>query len=243
VVNDLYKERMVAVLDILGFSTLLKERSLEDIVAIYRRLFVRALHYAIHKKDAPADLRLDALAEEAPVGIAWFSDTVFVYSRSGSPHDLRVFMEVVAWMLFFTVFDPKIRLRCGIAYGRVYTDEANRLYFGQPFADAHDLEARQQWSGGALTDSARRALPPGAVDIHDFYLTEYDVPVKDGTERLLAVDWTRGIHDPTTFPWSPASPEPTAEDLSTPDMARKAEKWRNTRRFHSDVCKFCAGKS
>ncbi len=238
--------RMVAVCDILGFTGLLDSRPLQQVVSSHLDYFRRALDFAVRQRKAADNvISLSALREQQRVGVAWFSDTVLLYSLGDSDEDCRRVIETVAWLLFVTMFKSTTRIRAGIGYGELYVDAANEVFIGPAIVDAHRLEKAQEWAGGALTESAAKRIPPAVADdwkerYFSWYLVPYRVPLKrqgGGARDGLAVDWTRGIHDYQKFPWSGASIVPTREDRQT--RRDVVTKWRNTKKFHHDVCDNC----
>jgi hypothetical protein len=241
-------DRMIAVCDILGFTQLLESTPLQQVVSSHLDYFTKSLAFAVHQRNrADNAISLTALREQQRVGIAWFSDTVLVYSLGDSDEDCRRVIETVAWFLFVTMFPPTARIRAGIGYGELYVDLANEIFVGPAIVDAHRFEKAQEWAGGALTESAAARIPVAVADDwkRDFgwYLLPYRLPLKgeqrDHPRDGLAVDWTRGIHDyqEFSFPWSATSKLPTREDEQTkPDVVAK---WRNTKKFHDDVCDAC----
>lgn len=239
--------RMIAVCDILGFTHQLESTPLQQVVSSHLKHFTRALAFAVHqRKSADNAISLAALREQQRVGIAWFSDTVLIYSLGDSDEDCRRVIETVAWLLFVTMFESTTRIRAGIGYGELYVDVANEVFVGPAIVDAHKLERAQEWAGGALSESAAKRIPPAVAGdwkrYFSWYLLPYRLPLKrqqGGRRDGLAVDWTRGIHEyqKVLFPWSPTSRLPTREDKQT--MRDVVRKWRNTKKFHGDVCDDC----
>ncbi len=231
---------MVAVCDLLGFSNLVQQNDLNVIVNNNLGYLRQALHHSIHHNDFPEEVpTLNELLQHDNVGFAWFSDTLLFYGRDDSDESNRRVIETIGWLIFETMLIPQIRIRAGISYGEIHVDTENSLYVGSAIIDAYQLEKIQLWSGGALTDSASERMSSG-----NDWLIPYNVPVRTqnggrSNRHTLAINWTFGIHmaDTFLFHWSLNHEEPPQEEIdNNPDIV---EKWRNTRQFHIDACRFC----
>lgn len=241
------QKRMVAVCDILGFSKLVEENPLNQLIDNSLSFFRKALNYAINHVPITSETSeppsLEDLKKQNRVGFAWFSDTVLFYSITNEDKDCRILIETIAWLLFATMSSPNTRIRAGISYGDIFIDEKNEIYVGQPLIEAFKLEQDQDWSGGCLTDSAKNHIPKDAIEEFNWYLIHYYVPLKSkrgkSPEKKLAVDWTRGIHFPETFilPWYTDVKYPSPEEMQT--SSDIISKWRNTKAFYENVCKHC----
>lgn len=233
----------VAVCDVLGFSDLVNKTDLGTLVDDHLAKLQGCLSHSIHKQIFSNQVpSLTEITAHPKVGIAWFSDTVLLYTREDNDACLQELYATVGWLLFETLIQSRTRIRAGIAYGEAFIDAPNSLYVGRPIIEAHCLEQRQQWSGAALAPSAvdRTPLCVRDGDFADWWLVRYDVPLKKKglTCDTFAVDWTIGVHQPGTFPrWSAESAEPTAADWRTKESV--CQKWKNTRKFHDEICRQC----
>ena len=240
------KNYMMAVCDILGFANLVKELQLYTVVDNTLVYFRKALYHAIHQNDIPDEPpSLEALSNQNRIGFAWFSDTALFYTLNDTEAGYRTLLETVSWLLFDTMWSTGCRIRAGISYGEAYIDPKNGIYVGKVLVEAHELEKKQEWSGGALTKAAEACIPNEFLAKDNFTrcLTHYDVPLKgDATERMLAIDWTTGIHDEEfRLLWSKDSDKPTQEDIK--ERPALVGKWRNTIKFHEDVCTQCKNEN
>ena len=239
-------ERMVAVCDITGFARLVERSSLEQLVGTHLTFFRQALRHALHQ-DAPesSDLSLAALRQQSRVGIAWFSDTVIVYGLDDSDEACHNLIETIGWLIFETlVGTPSTKFRAGVAYGELHTDVENEMYVGKGLVEAYKVEREQEWTGGALSCSAKQRVSAATnpqLPTSGWWLTPYTIPVKGGPESApvsdVAIDWTLGIHEPTHIPWSSESAEPAPGDYQ--ERADVCRKWYNTRQFHRAMCRWC----
>lgn len=256
-----YKNAMVAVCDILGFKRLLYSIPLEEIVEDDFSYLRKALYSSLHRKKTPEHTpTLEEFHAQDRVGFAWFSDTVLLYSLEDNEERHCDVIETAAWLIIHTIVEATVRFRIGISYGEVFIDTENQIYLGKAIAEAHELQKRQQWSGGALTKQAAAKIPQYIKDSdfpYPWQLARYSVPLKQtkrngvtvvdkddkpiddllviGRVPMLAIDWTRFLHTEFNMPWSKKRPEPLPNE-APPDVIMK---WRQTVEFHDKVCKFC----
>ena len=234
-------QSLIAVCDILGFSNLVSERPLEEVVDNAVGWFRMALKHSVLGGDfatSPPPTR--DLDDHPNVAVVWFSDTILFYTRRDTDEAVGELLQAVASLLFETILEGTTKIRAGVAYGEVYMDPENSIYVGVPIVEAHQLEEKQEWAGAALTPSAcRRVRACGtAGEIARWWVTQWDVPLKCGTvEPTLAVNWNKGVHAPSwRLRWSESSELPPAD--ANPSIVAKFE---NTRRFHNAHCEDCAG--
>jgi hypothetical protein len=236
----MYRKYTIALCDILGFSDLVKGNPLDAVVDDVLGWFRKALHHSINKNGWPEIVpAFDEINKNSRIGLAWFSDTILLFTREDTNESLQELLQTVEWLLFETMlYTP--RMRAGIAYGDAFIDPKNAMYVGVPIIDAYELEQQQRWSGAALTKYASDRIPEYAREgkFADWPVIPYNVPIKNSkTISTLAVNWTQGIHNQLTLNWSDKREEPTSEDwVNRPSIC---EKLLNTRQFHIDVCDQC----
>nr|MBF0221448.1 hypothetical protein [Desulfobulbaceae bacterium] len=236
------RQYTIAICDILGFSELVRSTPLDTVVGNVLGWFRKALHHSINKNDWPETVpNFDDINKNSNIGLAWFSDTILLFTHEDSDESLQELLQSVAWLLFVTMFS-NTRMRAGIAYGNAFIDPKNAMYVGKPIIDAYEMEQKQQWAGAALTDSAAGRVPEfvRGGKFADWPILPYNVPLKNNeTISTLALDWTYGIHHQNPFLWSKKNDDPTPEDwAANPSICQK---WQNTKQFHMDVCKQCHG--
>jgi len=236
----MYSKYTIALCDILGFSDLVKSNPLDAVADNVLGWFRQALHHSINKNGWPEVIpTFDEIDKNSKIGLAWFSDTILLFTREDTDESLQELLQTVEWLLFETMHYTT-RMRAGLAYGDAFIDPKNNMYVGVPIIDAHQLEQQQQWSGAALTKSASDRVPEFARNgkFADWPILPYNVPLKKNkTIYTLAVNWTCGIHNQPPLYWSKKNEEPTSEDwASRPSVC---EKWQNTKQFHKDVCDQC----
>ena len=235
----------IAVCDILGFSHLVQENPLDHIVQGHLAWLRKALHHSIHREKFPGEVpSLQVLRNQSALGLAWFSDTILIYTLEDTDDKIRALTSSLGWLLFETMFTVGTRLRCGVSYGEAHIDTENSIYVGNSLIEAYRLEQAQVWSGGALTPQAAERLPVMARTgkyYADWFLVPYQIPVKDNKivkmVDSLAIDWTIGLHGPLDFRWSGTDAEPPADAWKTrPDIYTK---WQYTKQFHNSICRTC----
>ena len=231
----------IALCDILGFSELVANQTLDDVVQKPLTWVRRSLHRAVHQgADATEKPSLQDIQGQDKLGVAWFSDTILLYTLKDEDECIKLLLQAVGWLLFERMFSPYARIRGGIAYGEAHLDASQSIFVGKPIIEAYLSERRQAWSGCCIAESACARIPKWVQGGQrpDWWLRRYPVPLNEQpAKEMLVVDWTRGIHDLYDFPWSSKSPIPSHEDeRSMPDVC---EKWRNTKQFHREVCEWC----
>ena len=228
---------MVAVCDILGYSNLVRQTPLNEVITYHIENIRAALHSSIpHFLEPPAQPTDRQILVEGLVGFVTFSDTVVIYSLRDNRDGYRAVVTAATRLLAQHILWPGLRFRIGISYGDFYADPARNIYVGRALIDAHELERRQDWCGAALTDAAFDRIPDYFVDRH--FLTRYDVPMHGGArETYTVINWTLADHD--VLPergWMERS-------YGIPVTAQQQAielKLRNTEQFHYDVCVQCS---
>ena len=232
----------IAVCDILGFSALVESQPLDAVVDNAIGWFRKALNHSLLKSGFPTDVPpTSALDDHLNVGVAWFSDTVVIYTKDDTDEAVRDLLSSVAWLVFETLIDGRTKVRAGIAYGEAYIDPTNSLYVGKPIVEAYRLEQQQQWSGAALAPSAVARLPEHVRngEFADWWIKPWAVPLKSGEVlQTLAANWNQGIHSRDwRLRWSPSAEDPTVKDWE--EKQDLCEKFANTKKFHLAHCHDC----
>jgi hypothetical protein len=124
---------LIAVCDILGFSNLVENNPLDEVVGNAIGWFRKALNHSVHKNTFPNEVPpTKELDNHEHIGVAWFSDTLLIYTKADNDEAVRELLLVVGWLLFETLIQGKTKVRAGIAYGDAYIDCENSLYVGLP---------------------------------------------------------------------------------------------------------------
>jgi hypothetical protein len=231
---------MIAVCDILGFSSLVESNSLDTVVDHVQGWFREALYLSIHKDASPDKIpQARDFEGHEHIGVAWFSDTILLYTLKDNDEAVRQLIMTVGWLIFLTITSTT-RIRGGLSYGEAFIDKENAIFIGNPIVEAYHLEQSQQWAGAALTHAACERIPEYARSGNaEWLIIPYNVPLKNNTTfDTFAINWTWGIHQPDwRMEWSMASEFPSDKDWEEqPDIC---EKFINTKRFHDKFCWVC----
>ncbi len=230
----------IALCDILGFSDLVERRPLVRVVKNEIAWFSKALYHAVNKEWPENVPSFDEINQNSRVGLAWFSDTILLFTRKDTDNSLQELLQILASLIYMSIIEGSTRLRAGIAYGEAFIDPKKAMYVGKPIINAYRMEQQQQWSGAALTKSTSERVPEDVRNggSADWPIHPYEVPLKDNkTISRLAINWTYHIHDQDFLGWSEESKEPRPEEwISKPSIC---EKWHFTKQFHLDVCDQC----
>lgn len=231
--------RMVALCDILGYSNLVRKHSLEQLRDYHLKNIQAVIDSSIPKHNLNLGYATQSeLLTTGAVGHVSFSDTIIMYSLQDDRDGRRNVLDAVYRLISIPMNTPYYRYRVGIAYGEMYVNKDEGIYIGKALVEAHDLEAAQQWSGAALTESA-------ASMFKDYYpensmLVDYDVPVKGQTKRrCTVVNWTLAKHEiaPSKVNWMWR--EQDGERVTHYRDSEIEQKIRNTEEFHLQNCVQC----
>ena len=182
-------EKIVLVLDIMGFKSMISNLSYEE---VYLKLYKVFTSFS-HLKNMQWDLFADKFWVEL------FSDTIFIISSDCSDATVTMLNMLVSGILW-EALKLGIVFKGAYAEGKVVVDRENHICFGQPIIDAYLLEENQTWFGIACHKSVK-SISENKVDVAQFvdgkekivqikpiFIT-YNVPLKCGTEKLIAFAW------------------------------------------------------
>lgn len=226
---------LIAVCDILGFSDRVREEELKSIIEDYK--FLR-------ETVTSCSFLFDGFPENTPdVGMAFFSDTILLYSGIDSDDTCRDLLKIVSCLLFQNLFYKPTRLRAGIAYDEVYIDKINNIFLGRGIVEAAELEKAQEWSGGALALSAEKRVNKyiDSPFFVDWPIVRCYVPIKkEDCHSNIAVNWTIGIHTPMKWmKWENDSGIYSGKCTEMNRTQEIIEKRENTKAFHEQFCQLC----
>lgn len=233
------ENRMVAVCDILGYSNLVRDHSLQELRDYHVGNILNVIKSSVpnHGKNITSPTQLELL-RTGIVGHVAFSDTMVIYSLNDDRDGRKNVLDAVYRLLCIPMNTPYYRYRVGISYGEMYVDRENGIYIGKALIEAHDIEVLQEWSGAALTESAanmfRDYFPENSI------LVDYNVPIKGDTTKILTVvNWTLANHKiaPAKRNWMWRVEEgQRVSCYKNPEFERKI---RNTETFHLEKCVQC----
>jgi hypothetical protein len=256
-----YENAMVGLFDILGFKNILFSIPLKEVVDVHYGYLREALYFGIFAEEPKHDPTWEEIRDQNKLGVAWFSDSVLIYSLRDNEDNYCDLIRASAYMLMKTICCsyPPIRFRIGISYGEVFIDPEKQIYLGKPIIQAYKLQEKQQWSGGILDKFAKAKIPQYVKDQNypfPWFLIPYKVPLKlnekngfsvvnndmnslkipiTGCTTMLAIDWTRFLHGSFTLNWSKEKAEPDPGEAPYDVIF----KWKMTKEFHETVCQFC----
>ena len=227
---------MVAVCDILGYSNLVRQTPLNEVVTYHIENIQAALHSSIPRFPAqPIEGTGDQVLREELVGNLTFSDTVILYSLQDNRDGYRAVLNAATILLARHIRWPGLRFRIGISYGDFYAEPARNIYVGRALIEAHELEKRQDWCGAALTDTAVAQIHDSTID--RYYLSQYDVPMhRELRESHMVINWTLAGHE--VLPERGWMERGFAIPITETQLAVE-RKLANTERFHADMCVQC----
>jgi hypothetical protein len=201
-------ERLVAVLDILGFSQLLNTLSLDELENKLQDVFKAVAFAELFAKDVLLMTPTEELAnvpELQQLAVAIISDTIVIYGRSNQPL-LRTIVEAVAYLMDATAQLGWL-LRGAIDVDTFRAIDAHHMFIGRALATAYKLERAQNWSGCILSENILTRFPKDVEELTASGLVvRYDVPMKSSDAIIhqpqLAVNWTNmtnvHLHDRLT---------------------------------------------
>ena len=238
------KKYLIAICDILGFSNLVRTQNLSKIRTEYFQYLKGSLELAMkrtnYSNDSPVNTDLKA---NDKLGFSWFSDTFLIYTLNDDEDSCLFLLQTIGLFIFMNMNNPNTRLRVGISYGDAIIDKSENIFIGIPIVEAHELEKKQKWSGGALTKAVEYRFGEYLNSLNPFesWVLKYDIPFeKKISENLFAINWTNGLHNFNNwrhFNWNKELVDPDIKEHFTHHDI--VEKWENTKTFHTKVCWKC----
>ncbi len=189
-------ENAVAVLDILGFSNIIRDTSLDELEKKFTNGILGILMVASGLSsgaivfDDDQNLQFPELASQVAYGV--ISDTLVLYPKPGTQEPIRVLCETVALLMDWVLMSNWL-LRGAIVVGKFRALPDRNVYLGDALLEAHNLELAQQWCGCVLGRNAVARFPDEISGLAERGLIlEYNVPFKEappeGASRY-ALNW------------------------------------------------------
>ena len=173
----------VALYDVLGFTSRMRLKGLDQVRVGYRKLTRTKLDVA---GLVPVFSGLGGQYRRLASTI--FSDTVLLWCDDN--WEAVQTLITGAANLIATAVDMGWPLRGGLAYGDCVLDRQSRTFIGEPIIDAYEAEQSQLWIGAALTRSLTNhpLLGERIRALED--VVQYRVPTKESNAPLdYAVHW------------------------------------------------------
>ena len=174
---DVKANRLVALIDIMGFK---------DMVA-------RSPHEQIY------DMMLNVNKNiQKSVGIKWtntsqglvnttsYSDSIMLYSKNSNLDSFNAFANSVA-LLTNDLLSDCIPHKGSIAFGEMTLDIKNSIFFGQPLIDAFLLQEELKFYGIVLHASAEQALKPYTERLKINFVETYRCFFKQGEASNMVI--------------------------------------------------------
>ena len=174
-----------------------------------------------------------------------FSDTMFVTAASPGPagggpgpEDMLIAFSDIAWRLVVRSIEDDVPVRGCVSYGRYYTGARN-LFTGSAVDEAARYHELPQWIGVSAAPSANRALSKAIrrrSDPRNRFYTRYDIPLGSSVERdAWVVNWPRQYDNEEPGEAMENVLERIDGKLDGITDVDAALKWRNTRKFCTDM--------
>jgi len=192
-------ENVVAVMDLLGFSNIMRTVSLDELEQRFTNGLGASLAYGSLLScqflvfDRKGNI-INLTEDMSPISYGVISDTVILYLRDKNNSPLRTICETVALLLDYGVTLQKWLFRGAVDIGSFRAIPEGNLYLGSALANAHELEISQEWSGCILSNSieTRFVQELGAL-LEEGVIVDFDVPFKAQgrviKNRALVVNW------------------------------------------------------
>ncbi len=187
--------KVIALLDVLGFESLLRERGLERMLADYKKLIaiVEGMDGCmclapIPNGDGTASVGAGYLALDK----TFFSDTFLIWSDYDA-FKLPAFCQMCS-DFFCQSMELGLPIRGGIAVGTAHMDSKTGIFMGLPLVEAARAETAQDWLG--ISFGASFACEPynRFTDVRTVLPCKFHhkrEPKYDGLLPGIVLDWPR----------------------------------------------------
>lgn len=136
--------RFVVYIDIMGFKDMVTKTPHQKIYQMMKKIEKEKQNLLnINWRNRGTDL----------VDSTTYSDSIMLYSKTGSYSSLRSLLATTAALLN-TLFIENIPFTGAMAFGKMTLDPDNSIYFGQPLIDAYLLQEEIHFYGVVLHSSA-----------------------------------------------------------------------------------------
>jgi hypothetical protein len=159
-----YTNRWFCYLDLLGFTALVNDKNIEQVIPLYQKALTEMERIALPKK-------------RHGVTYSWFSDTFIIYSRGGKDQDFA-YVEHVGRLFFQSLILHQIPVRGALTYGNLYSQSSKNIFVGPALIDAYYYGERQDWLGFVLTPNVFSRLTETTVDLR--YRMHYRLVTEPG---------------------------------------------------------------
>lgn len=187
--------KVIALLDVLGFESLLRGRGLEKMLADYAKLtaIVEKMEGCLciaplPNRDGTSNVGVGYLALER----AFFSDTFLIWSDYDE-FKLPAFCQMCS-DFFCQSIELRLPIRGGIAVGDAHMDSKTGVFMGIPLVEAARVESAQRWLGISFGASFAKEPYNHFADVRTLlpYRAHHkSEPKYDGLLPGMVLDWPR----------------------------------------------------
>lgn len=140
-----YRDRWFAYLDLLGFTDLVRSRSIEEVISVYSEALTRIRTAQEHSTKKHGLLN------------SWFSDTFIIYTSSDSLEDFAR-LESAARIFFQLLINKNIPVRGCISHGKLYSQSKRNIFIGPALIESYTYGEALDWIGLCLAPSVEKRL-------------------------------------------------------------------------------------
>ncbi len=180
-----FGDKMVAFLDIIGFKRKLEKIDIESITEKYRNLLmlISSVNQELAKRGN--DLCKYYI----------FSDSIILISNGDKDENILDFI-IAVWKFTQMSMAMGLAFRGGISYGKVYTNEEENVFLGNPIVNAVKLEGVQEWIGVSCDEEAKKRI--NQIEkfnsenniVLEALICDYTVPLKKGCSiNSKVINW------------------------------------------------------
>mgnify|MGYP005725065419 CR=1 FL=1 len=177
-----YRKRWFCYLDLLGFTNLVNDQNIQEVIPIYQKALSKLEQSASNKKS---------------LGVihSWFSDTFIIYSKNDNEEDFA-HVEQASRLFFQGLILNKIPVRGALTHGALYSRSAKNIFVGPALVDAYNYAEQQNWLGFILTPTVVERLKNSSIPINQraFYrlVTEPGIIKQEPTQPVYAYAFNNG---------------------------------------------------
>lgn len=146
-----YRKRWFCYLDLLGFTALVNNKNIDQVIFTYKEVLEKMEQAASGKKING-------------VIYSWFSDTFIIYSKNDKEEDFA-HVEQAGRLFFQALILKKIPVRGALTHGDLYSQSSKNIFVGPALIDAYNYGEKQDWIGFVLTPSVSKKLEYSSIPL------------------------------------------------------------------------------
>lgn len=194
----------VAFLDILGFSDLVKNNSMQFVLDLYNEAIIKVNH---HLQEFWQTEEWRDHVKRPKISSLCVSDSIIIYSDGNG---LDSFLKIIVYIhsLIGMLIKHGLPVRGALTLGElgIYNDENNKILLGKAIVEAYELEKIQEWCGCIIDDKCyerfgydyRIKTPLHALLGGFIHMIRYKAPIisKQSKEKSwYVVNWPVTYHE------------------------------------------------